>query len=464
MKKLLAVSMIMVFLLSGSPAGFQVSSASSLFTDVPEGIWYYKDLEYIVKDSRQILVGFAGQFGPLDNLTVEQFLKCVTVASGFVAPPLKPGEKWSLPYLEKAVEMKLVLSGEFTDYTRAITRAEMARIIIRSLPSITGETSVTYDSSTMKSRMLDYDNLPANLRDDVCKAYQLGILIGGSDGKFNPNGSLQRASAVSAIRKLIDKSARVAVPVSGQASELWSDAEFEAFMRSGEVKNYVNTYPIVKIENRKFYWRSIINPDQSTLIPEDNNPDVNTMAYNLFKIMAYHTKKADGYMAIGYNDRPDEGVLMARFYVGKEDDHYLPNGAIELNIYSNPTKSPTADEFFPGKQKGDTHYEWVFGALHSDDDLADYEYGMDRRKFDWTSPRYEKILFDVALEVYGPQQGKAFYEFALNEVDEEFYYGKGYKSSYLGFVNEIGCELVYYTPEKVFTGLKISTDRPEVKK
>ncbi len=464
MKKALAVVVILMMMLSGMPAGYQKSAAVSLFTDVPEGIWYYKDLEYIVKDSRQILVGFAGKFGPLDNLTVEQFLKCVTVASGFVAPPLNPGEKWSLSYIGKAVEMKLVLSGEFTDYTRAITRAEMARIIVRSLPSITGEKSITYDINTMKSRMLDYDSIPVNLQDDVCKAYQLGILTGGSDGKFNPNGSLQRASAVSAIRKLIDKSARVAVPVGNEKSEIWSDAEFEAFMRSGDVEDYVNTYPIVKIENRKFYWRSIIQPGQSTLIPEENNPDVNNMVYNLFKIMAYHTKKTDGYMAIGYNDRSDEGVLMAHFYVGKEDDHYLPNGAIELNIYTSPTKSPTADEFFPGKQKGNTHYEWILAAIREKGAIKGYEKGMDRTKFEWTSPRYEKIIQDIAIEVYGHQQGNAFFNFALSELDKYYFTEDDYKASIIGIKQDIGCEVVYYTPEDLIAGMRISTDRPEVKK
>ncbi len=464
MKKALAVVVILMLMLSGMPAGFQKSAAASLFTDVPEGIWYYKDLEYIVKDSRQILVGFAGKFGPLDNLTVEQFLKCVTVASGFVAQPIKPGEKWSLPYIEKAVEMKLVLSGEFTDYARAITRAEMARIIIRSLPSITGETSVTYDINTMKSRMLDYDSIPVKLQDDVCKAYQLGILTGGSDGKFNPNGSLQRASAVSAIRKLIDKSARVAVPVGNEKSEIWSDAEFEAFMRSGDVKDYVNTYPIVKIENRKFYWRSIINPGQSTLIPEDNNPNVNNMVYNLFKIMAYHTKKTDGYMAIGYNDRPDEGVLLVRFYVGKEDDHHLPNGAIELNIYTKPQKSITADKHFPGKQKGKTHYEWILGAIRESGAIKEYKPGMDRTKFEWTAPCYEQIIKDMAVEVYGQQQGKAFFNFALGELDESFFSEDEYKASFIGIKQDIGCEMVYYTPEAIIAGLRFSTDRPEVRK
>ncbi len=464
MKKALAVVVILMLMLSGMPAGFQKSAAASLFTDVPEGIWYYKDLEYIVKDSRQILVGFAGKFGPLDNLTVEQFLKCVTVASGFVAQPIKPGEKWSLPYIEKAVGMKLVLSGEFTDYTRAITRAEMARIIIRSLPSITGETSVTYDSNTMKSRMLDYDSIPVKLQDDVCKAYQLGILTGGSDGKFNPNGSLQRASAVSAIRKLIDKSARVAVPVGNEKSEIWSDAEFEAFMRSGEIDDYMNIYKVVRIENRKIYWKSNLNPGQAVLIPEENNPGVNDMVYNLVKIMAYHTKKTDGYLGINYLDDSKGGKFFAKFYTGKYDYQYISNGAIEIYIHAKPRKSSTADKYFPGRQKGDTHYEWILGVIREKDAIEGYELGMDRTKFEWTSPRYEKIIKDMAIEVYGHQQGNAFFNFSLAELDEYFYTEDDYKASFIGIEHDIGCEVVYFTPEELISGMRISTDRPEVRK
>lgn len=460
MKKAVAISMILVLVFLSVPQGINRTSAASLFSDAPQSSWYYKDLEYITKDSRKIIEGYKGKFYPSGNLTVEQFLKCVTVASGFVAKPVSAGMSWSFPYIEKAVSMKLVEGGEFNKYDRGITRAEMSRIIVRVLPSITGETKTSYDLANMKALMSDYASIPESMKDYVCQAYQLGILQ-GSKGKFNPGSTLTRAEAVAVIHRVLDKNARIKVP-EPEVSEIWSDAEFEAFMRSGDVKNYMNTYKVAKIENRKIYWKSNQNPGQQVLVPEDKNPGVNEMIYNIVKIMAYHTKKTDGYMVINYLDDTTEHEFSTKFYVGKEDHSHLRYGAIELYIHSNPLKSKVADKYFPGKQKGDTHYKWYFGAIYDNEKVRDFKPGMDRTKFEWTAPKYESIIRDVSEEVYGSQQGKYFFDFALKEIDQDFLTGGNHKASYIGFNNDIGCEVVYYYPEKDFPIIRISTDKPEV--
>ena len=53
-----------------------------VFGDVDEGIWYEKDLYYIQEDSREILNGYPDStFRPNNLLTVEQFIKCVVLAT-----------------------------------------------------------------------------------------------------------------------------------------------------------------------------------------------------------------------------------------------------------------------------------------------------------------------------------------------------------------------------------------------
>jgi len=462
MKKILVTIMILGLVLTGVPAEIKGIAAAPLFTDVPDNAWYKKDLEYIANDSRRIMEGYNGKFFPGDTLTVEQFLKTVTVAAGFVAEPVQPPIKWSFPYIEKAYSMKLIQSGEFTDYERGITRAEMARIIIRALPSITGETKVAYDLNTIKARMSDYNTIPENLRDFVCQAYQLGILTGGTDGKFNPNKTLVRAEAAAVLHRLVDKSARVTQPTSNDTKDMWTDAEFEAFMRSAEVKNYVNTNAIVKVENGRIYFKDVDNGNKPVLISEDaDTQGINDFVYKLYKIMAYHTKKTDGYM-MGYYVIEDKYVRLM-FYVNKNDHRYIRSGAIDLTIYLEPTKSITAEKHFPGKQKGHTYYIWILGGLHDDEDLAGYKLGMDRRQFEWTQPRYEKIFRDLCVEVYGEQQGMAFYNFALTELDNRFYTGTDYKASYISFNKDVGAEIVYYVPEENVPS-RFSTDKPAIKK
>ena len=464
MKKLLLLLMILGLMLSGTPASIQGNAAASLFTDVPDNAWYKKDLEYIAKDSRKIMEGYNGRFFPGDTLTVEQFLKTVTVAAGFVAEPVQAPIKWSFPYIDKAYSMKLIQSGEFSDYERGITRAEMARIIIRALPSITGETEVSYETDAIKTRMGDYSTIPEALRDYVCQAYQLGILTGGTDGKFNPNKTLVRAEAAAVLHRLVDKTARVTMPEPVETSEMWTDAEFEAFMKSAEVKDYVNTNAIVKVENGKIYFKDVDNENKPVLISEDaNTRGINDFVYKLYKIMAYHTKKTDGYMMGFYVI--EDGYIRLMFYVNKNDHHYLQYGVIDLFIYLEPTKSPTAEEYFPGKQTGDTHYKWTIGAIRENGAIRDYMVGMDRSNFEWTSPRFERIILDLSKEIYGIRQGQAFFQFVLNKVDAYFLSDdKNYKSSYMGFNKDVGVEIIHYYPEEYNYGLKFSTDQPEVRK
>ena len=456
MKKLLLLLMILGLMLSGTPASIQGNAAASLFTDVPDNAWYKKDLEYIAKDSRKIMEGYNGRFFPGDTLTVEQFLKTVTVAAGFVAEPVQAPIKWSFPYIDKAYSMKLIQSGEFSDYERGITRAEMARIIIRALPTITGETEVSYETDVIKARMGDYSTIPEALRDYVCQAYQLGILTGGTDGKFNPNKTLVRAEAAAVLHRLVDKTARVTLPEPADNSDMWTDAEFEAFMRSAEVKDYVNTYKVVKIENRKIYW-------QSVLMSEKDFPGINEMVYNLVKILVYHTKKTDGYSIINYLDDSEEKDFYLLFYVNKEDYKYIPSGAIELWINTIPQKSITAEKYFSGKQKGLSYFRWVLGALRQEKDLIGWKPGMPIGDFDNTAERYEVLLRDLCKEVYGEKQGIAFSNYALEENDKYYDLLEKYKSNFIGFSSDMGFELVYIYPD-ILRGHVFWTDKPEVKK
>ena len=456
MKKCIVVLLTIVLVIGIIPAGMSRSDAAITFKDVPSDEWYYGHVQFIVNYKYELMVGYAGNFGPSDELTVEQFIK-ITVAAAGRGVVVPQGQNWGDVYVPIGLELGFVLQGEFSDYKRAITRAEMARIIIRSLPTITGESSVTYNVNDIKARMVDYDSIPANLKDYVCKAYQLGILSGGTDKTFKPNDSLKRASAASVIHLMLDPTARAVA----STSEMWTDAEFEAFMKSSDADKYVNHYLVSKIENRKIYWKSS-KSSTPTLIPEANNPGVNDMAYNIVKIMAYHTKKVNGYLSLIYDDEYDEGVFLVRFFVNEGYQYQQMDGDIALTIYPNPNKCYTAKKYFSGQQQGDSHYEWVLGVLHNDDDIKGYKFDMDRSKFVWTAPRYEEIFKEMCQEVYGANQGITFFNFALKENDNVYDY-ENYTAQYIGFKAGVGCEIVYYYPDSVMLN-RVWTDKPEERK
>ena len=157
----------------------------------------------------------------------------------------------------------------------------MARIIIRSLPIITGEKDTTYNESDIRSRMVDYDSIPVNLRDYVCKAYQLGILVGGADGYFRPNDSLTRASAAAVIHKMLEPGTRT---VYTPPEEIWSDAELRRI--------YGRTRRISTVSQRLRTGKSIFETQISLRQRlSDKNNRILMSLHECAKTMAYYAKR-----------------------------------------------------------------------------------------------------------------------------------------------------------------------------
>jgi len=249
--------------------------------------------------------------------------------------------------------------------------------------------------------------------------------------------------------------------VAEAAAEMWSDAEFEAFMRSSD-KSIVNTTDVYKIENRKIYWKS--STGEPILIPETNNPGVNDMVYNIVKIVSYHTIKTKGYLTMSYLDDFMGGVFSFDYYRSKSLSYINLEGDVCLNIFIEPIISWTADKYFPGQQKGLSSYRWIFGSLCDPaTDVVGYKPGMDRSKFHWTMPRYEEIMKQVAMEVYGPTQGVAFFNYVLQECDNRYLEPETYTAQFIGTKPEIGVELIHHYPDSLAYP-QFWTSRPEVRK
>jgi hypothetical protein len=236
-------------------------------------------------------------------------------------------------------------------------------------------------------------------------------------------------------------------------------------MRSAEVKDYVNTTDIVKVQNGQIYFRASTSSAEYEVIPENKYPGMNKHVYNLFKIMAYHTKKTDGYMVGFYQSRNEPKYVQLQFFVNKNDNSNLLYGAIDLTVYLEPTKSLSAEKYYPGKQKGDTYYLWMIGALKKHSDLVDagWKQGMPVGDFDNTIERYEVLLEDLCQEVYGKTQGTAFKNFVISEKDKYYKLLEKYKSDFIGFKADMSFELVYIYPD-VLPSHVFWTDKPEVMK
>ncbi|MDK2919965.1 MAG: hypothetical protein PWQ37_2698 [Candidatus Petromonas sp.] len=146
-----------------------------------------------------------GSFKPDNPIKVGEFTKILISSLGY--DDLKVSDKghWSLNYINKAKELGIIHEEEFTesDLDRNITRAEMARMIVRSLTE-------EYPSNLEEYKPLikDYSSIPSEHKDYVLKAYSKGIITGYPDGTFGYSKNATRAEASTMIVRLLDESER----------------------------------------------------------------------------------------------------------------------------------------------------------------------------------------------------------------------------------------------------------------
>lgn len=190
-KKIVIISIIMVALFS--------SSVSALdFYDVKIDDWFYEDIMMLTQG--EIINGFEdGTFRPNDNISVDQFVKLIIKSLGY---DIANGVNyWALPYIDKARELNILFEGEFNNYTRPITRGEMARLIIRGMNK-TYKNDIYEFSFYMNDYFLHEDI-------NVLKAFYSGIITGYPDGNFYPDKNATRAEASTMLMRMLVENRRI---------------------------------------------------------------------------------------------------------------------------------------------------------------------------------------------------------------------------------------------------------------
>lgn len=180
----------------------------SVFGDVPADSWYYnyvKDLK-----NKGIISGDdKGNFNPSANVTREEFVKMLVIASGVSASENEVefsdvnSDAWYYEYVKIAVSAGIVNGVSATEFgagTR-ISRQDMAVMLYRILKA----EGKTYTASSDK--FADDANIADYAKEAVYAMKQAGIL-NGSDGKYNPTAPLTRAESakvISVLNNLLSK-------------------------------------------------------------------------------------------------------------------------------------------------------------------------------------------------------------------------------------------------------------------
>ncbi|MCL2517938.1 MAG: InlB B-repeat-containing protein [Oscillospiraceae bacterium] len=187
-----------------------------MFTDVNENEWYgYNNVNRVIANAYEygLMQGdSATTFKPTGNITIAEAITVaarvhsiyMTGAESFTA-----SEPWYKVYVDYAITNGIIVSNDFTDYTRPATRAEMAYIFSRSLPA------AEFASPNTVNSLPDVNN-GTPYRDAIFMLYRAGILAGNDDlGTFNPGNNITRAEAAAIISRVILPGTRMSGKIFG---------------------------------------------------------------------------------------------------------------------------------------------------------------------------------------------------------------------------------------------------------
>ena len=181
---------------------------ASSFSDVNQGDWFYDNV--MAMTGQGLFAGYDdGTFKPGNNMTKAEFLAVVCRILELDTTPPDGGEWYSGVY-NSALEKGLVNEVEFrySELGKDISRQEMAMVSIRAM-EILGENVYSKYSSNVKAAIPDFNQVNGYFSDYVVRAYEKGIITGGTNGEFMPTDSTQRCQAAAVLNRIMDTSARV---------------------------------------------------------------------------------------------------------------------------------------------------------------------------------------------------------------------------------------------------------------
>jgi len=179
------------------------------FIDVKETDWFYKDVMELT--NRGLISGYSdNSFKPSNQIRVDEFIKILISSIDENIVPSSSGY-WAESYINRSKELGIVKEGEFSDYTRYITRGEMAKMIVRAGESAKDKElslDIPENYKGYSYLITDYSTLDSDSKDIALKVFTSGIISGFSDGSFGFDKNATRAEASAIIMRFLDKERR----------------------------------------------------------------------------------------------------------------------------------------------------------------------------------------------------------------------------------------------------------------
>ena len=169
------------------------------FSDVPADAWYGAALDLLLE--RGLVSGFPdGTFRPQQSVTRAEFC-ALTLADAVSADAIESarqaGEPWHTPYMAAAIKAGALDAD--ANPNAPMPRLEAARF----LWALAGQPAVPTLAHRLSETLSDWAHIPADSQPAVLWALHSGMMVGLGDGRFAPEGVLNRAQAtILAARRL----------------------------------------------------------------------------------------------------------------------------------------------------------------------------------------------------------------------------------------------------------------------
>jgi len=434
MKKLIFAVMAVMLVLTAAVGAAQFEKTAQytdgMFSDVQNGAWY-KDYVQSAYELTFMNGTGEGKFSPDGNVTLAQ---AVTVASrvnaiynGKTAPANSTSGAWYDNYVAYCLENGIVLEGEYDNYTRNATRAEVALIFARALPAS------YYNAINDVKRVPDMPKTNKGAS-ELLMLYNAGVVMGNDEyGTFNPTSDIKRSemSAIIGRAALPETRLKKTLTVADYDDAFYLIDEYNGVYQQAAVDVYDTAW---FYENRNLS-KVISNnhttfSDVSTEFPVTVWRDLDDVSEGLLTVeskMTFNSADNDGvYIAITDDEKNDlfryeakDGkFLLNGVDTGLNPGRNLMNFRLDMNLDENTSKlymdgkfigdfkinDVTAGRFYAGTTKE------AASASFSISRLDIYSNYLVNDKFVTcgigSSPEYWDITGDFALAEIGGQAYK----------------------------------------------------------
>ncbi len=427
-KKIIIISILAALFISGISFGLS-------FIDINSNDWFYDDVMDLTKWG--VINGFEdGTFRPDDSVNVDQFIKLIVTSLGY---DLENGEVyWARPFIVKAYEIGLIEINSFNDFTRPITRGEMAKIIVNALDE--NYTNEIFEYSFYMKDYFLYED------EDVLKAYYLGIITGYPDGSFYPDKNATRAEASTMLMRMLIEERRIETNyLLEKEAYLMMMKEYYMDLRAYYLDIYSNisSYESYSLDNGDVIYEVSENVDiyiwndGDMFIGEMNNGEYGEQGYFVWEDAEYigqlnnELRTGEGVMIFadavytgdfldgsmtgtGVVEWNDEHIFIGNFddgYVDGFGKHYHPNGDYYIGYFDQGINDGIGINTY---KNGLTYFGTYNQGERDADDFTMYYNFLDEREFE---DKIENILNSIISQGMSKNEKiKSIYDYLILNI------------------------------------------------